>query len=160
MANPLADIIGNRGEIIFELAITHYQTFGYPLFKPAFLGDKWPVVDYYVQLAQIDDITPFFFAQIKSTYHDIDPETQAVRISLSKEQCENLFKMAAPTYLVGIHEPTQRAFIRSVHTQPTQGIYQISLNYELTPRNLQVLHQEVYDFWSNTSCKPLTSYFV
>jgi hypothetical protein len=160
MPKNLSNVIGDRGEIIFELAITHYQTFGYPLFKPAFLGEKWPVIDYYVQLSQVEDITPFFFVQIKSTYNDINDETQTLGINLSKEQCENLFRMAAPTYVVGIHEPMQRAFIISVHTKPTQGIYQIPLKYELTPNNLQVLHQEVCDFWRNTLYKPLTSSFL
>ncbi|MEB3312456.1 MAG: DUF4365 domain-containing protein [Snowella sp.] len=160
MSNHLTDIIGERGEIIFELAVTHYQTFGYPIFKPVFLGEKWPDIDYYVQLLQIEDITPFFFVQIKSTQNDINNKTKKLSIRLTKEQRENLFKMTAPTYLVGIHEPTQRAFIRSVHTKPTQGIYQISLKYELTPNNLKVLHQEVYDFWKNTVYKPFTSAFL
>ncbi len=158
MSNHLTDIIGDRGEIIFELAVTHYQTFGYPLFKPVFLGEKWPAIDYYVQLLRTEEITPFFFVQIKSTHNDINDET--LSISLTKEQSGNLFKMTAPTYLVGIHEPTQRAFIRSVHTKPAQGIYKIPLKYELTPKNLKILHQEVYDFWKNTIYKPFTSAFL
>lgn len=160
MSNHIADIIGDRGEIIFELAITHYQTFGYPLFKTVFLGEKWPAIDYYVQLSQLENITPFFFAQIKSTRSDIDEVAQILNINTSQEQCENLFKMSAPTYVVGVHEPTQRAFILSVHTKLSQGIYKIPLKYELTPTNLQILHKEICDFWRNTPYKPSTSYFL
>jgi len=36
----LSNLIGDRGENIFELAITDYREFARPLFKPGFLGDK------------------------------------------------------------------------------------------------------------------------
>lgn len=160
MSDHIANVIGDRGEIIFELAVTHYQTFGYPLFKTVFLGEKWPIIDYYVQLSQVEDITPFFFVQIKSTRNEIDNKTQTLSISTSKEQCEELFKMSAPTYIVGVHEPTQRAFIISVHTKLSRGIHRIPLKYELTPTNLMILHQEVCDFWRNTPYKPSNSYFL
>src|SRR5262245_22873586 len=63
----LSNLIGDRGENIFELAITDYREFARPLFKPGFLGDKWPAVDYYVELVGVEGSTPFFFAQIKTT---------------------------------------------------------------------------------------------
>ena len=46
----LSNLIGDRGENIFELAITDYSAFSKPLFKPGFLGEKWPTIDYYVEL--------------------------------------------------------------------------------------------------------------
>ncbi|MEB3120345.1 MAG: hypothetical protein VKL41_03885 [Snowella sp.] len=160
MPKNLANIIGDRGEIIFELAITYYSQFSPPLFKPAFLGEKWKPVDYYVELCGVKNETPFFFVQVKTTQNEIDLQNQILNINVSKEKCENLFKVTAPTYLVGIHEPSQRAFIISVYKKPSQGIYQIPLQYELTPNNLEVLHREVCDFWKYCPYKPLTSYFL
>ena len=68
--------------------------------------------------------------------------------------------MTAPTYLAGVHETTKRAFILSINTQPSKGIYKIPLKYELTPDNLKILYKEVCDFWKIRSYKPLTSYFL
>ena len=63
----MANVIGNRGELIFELAITYYAQFQKPLFRPGFLGEKWPTVDYYIELLDVPDAQPFFFVQVKTS---------------------------------------------------------------------------------------------
>lgn len=155
---PLANAIGDRGENIFELAITDYRQFRYPLFKPAFLGDKWPNIDYYVELAGVHNASPFFLAQVKSTAADIAGES--LSIQAPKVKCVNLYRIPGPTYLVGVHEPTSRAFIMSLHTTPQHGVYNIPLRFELHPDNLRLLHQEVADFWRGHPNKPGGSHFI
>jgi Domain of unknown function (DUF4365) len=44
MVNELRDVTGFRGEKILELCLTDYQNFPQPLFRPGFLGDKWPAI--------------------------------------------------------------------------------------------------------------------
>lgn len=158
MPQNISNIIGKRGERIFELAITNLNQFKMPLFNPGSLGDKWPGIDYYVELCGVKSSIPFFFVQVKTTQNPI--YEQGISIRVNKQSCENLFKITAPTYLAGVHEPTKRVFILSINTQPSKGIYRIPLKYELTPENLEILHQEVCDFWKNSSYKPSTSYFV
>lgn len=157
MTGNFSNIIGKRGERIFELAITDWNQFQMPLFNPGSLGDKWPGIDYYVELCGVKDTIPFFFVQVKTTRKLISE--RGLSIQINKQNCENLFKITAPTYLAGVHEPTKRVFILSVNTQLSKGIYYIPLKYELTSENLQILHQEVCDFWKTYSYKPSTSYF-
>ena len=155
----LSEPIGDRGERIFELAVTNYKDFTAPLFKPGFLGAKWPAIDYYVELLGARGATPFFFAQIKTTAQPIAANATALEINAEKKKCEQLFKIPGPTYLVGVHEPTEKAYILSVHNRPTQGVYRIPLNFELTSANLRVLHQEVCNFWKSFPNKPTESHF-
>lgn len=159
VSGGLGDAIGDRGEIIFELAVTDFSQFRFPLFRPAFLGEKWPTIDYYVELLGVPNASPFFFAQIKTTREPLHLPSDTLEIKIEQKKCARLFRVPGPTYLVGVHEPTQKAFILSIRTLSSQGIYRIPLTYELTPANLQLLHQEVRDFWRSHPNKPLDSHF-
>lgn len=154
-----SDEIGDRGETIFKLAITDYRQFDRPLFRPAFLGEKWPHVDYYVELTGIPRLSPYFFVQVKSTAVPLAASATSLKVSASKAKCEGLFRRPGPTYLVGVHEPTARAFIASLHMKPRKGVYQIPLSHELNPENLMILHREVADFWKSNHSKPTRSHF-
>src|SRR5262245_10445272 len=109
------NLIGERGESIFELAITDYRMFKKPLFKPGFLGEKWPTIDYYVELLGVANSSPFFFAQVKSTTNKLKTNATTIKISADRKKCELLFNLPGPTYIVGVHEPTEKAYIVSVH---------------------------------------------
>ena len=53
MIRDLIDVVGFRGEKIVELCLTNYESFAAPLFHPGFLGDKWPSIDFYVELRTV-----------------------------------------------------------------------------------------------------------
>lgn len=158
--HSLSNVIGDRGEKVFELAITDYKNFRRPLFKPGFLGEKWPALDYYVELTGVRGSTPFFFVQVKSTTTGINAHNNTISIQASKAKCDSLFKIPGPTYIVGVHEPERRAFILSMHAKVDKGIYSIPIKYELNSENLQRLHEEVIDFWKKAPHKPTGSYFT
>ncbi|MEB3228006.1 MAG: hypothetical protein VKJ27_06450 [Synechocystis sp.] len=158
MPTNIANTIGRRGERIFELAMTNLNQFNIPRFNPGSLGEKWPGIDYYVELCGVQNAVPFFFVQVKTTQKLIGDKRLDIRVN--KQNCESLFKITAPTYLAGVHEPTKRVFILSVNTRPSKGIYHIPLQYELTSKNLDILHQEVLSFWKTFSYKPSTSHFL
>jgi hypothetical protein len=120
-AQTLSNLIGDRGEKRFELAITDYRMFQRPLFRPSHLGDRWPTVDYYVELLGVRGFTPFFFVQVKSTTAPLSTEAAAIPIKVSKDKCDRLYRIPGPTYLGGVHEPSGRAFIRSLHQKPRSG---------------------------------------
>lgn len=58
----LQDTIGLRGESIFFVALTKLYGRPDPLFNPRFLGEKYPSVDYIVELiAPSAQVIPYFF---------------------------------------------------------------------------------------------------
>lgn len=153
------DIIGFRGEKIVELTLTNDTTAG-TLFRPGFLGDKWPAVDFYVELNHVAGSRPYFFAQAKTTTADLGPRADNLAIRTKAEDIGRLLELPGPTYILGVHEPTHRVFIRAVHSGvPRTAITKIPLAYELHHDNLQKLHAEVSDFWRSTRHKPSTSEF-
>lgn len=152
----LANVIGERGEKLFEIAITDYRQFDRPLFRTAFLGDKWPSLDFVVELIGVKNSTPIFYVQVKSTAKDIENET--LEITLDSKKAKLFANIPGPTYLIGVHEPTKRVFIRAVN-DGRQGVYRIPTSHELTPANLQILHDEVKAFWLLQNRKPKYSAF-
>ena len=161
MTSELREITGYRGEKIVELCLTDYRDFDGPLFRPGFLGDKWPAIDYYVELTSVAGKRLYFFAQAKTTSAPLASRATNLRISTKKRDIQHLLEIPGPTYLFGVHEPSRRVFVRSVHVgMPNQAINSIPLRYELTSANLRILHDEVRRYWSSYGHKPLTSVFA
>ena len=158
MVNELREVTGRRGEKILELCLTDYKEFAGPLFRPGFLGEKWPSIDFYVELQRVAKRKPYFFAQAKTTAASL---SKSLKISTKKTDIERLLQIPGPTYIFGIHEPSERVFVQSVHTgTPVKAITRISLSNELTTRNLQILHDEVRTFWGTDNYKPRSSAFA
>jgi hypothetical protein len=161
MTAELNDITGFRGEAILELCLTDYRNFSKPLFRPGFLGDKWPAIDFYVELLNVAKGSPYFFAQAKSTGKILSKQSGALRISTKKRDIQRLLRIPGPTYIFGIHEPTQRVFVRSVHRgTPARAMTRIPVRYELNSENLKLLHNEVRAYWRLQGHKPSTSAFA
>jgi hypothetical protein len=160
MVAELNDPRGKRGESIFEVRLTDFSAFPKPLFDPGFLGDKWPTIDFYVELRNVKGSTPHFLAQVKTTAGNLTDTSENLRISTREQDIRRLLRIPGPTYLFGVHEPTERVFVRSVHKGiPVQAITRIPVSYELTPENLRVLYDEVRTFWKSTGHKPNHSEF-
>lgn len=159
LANELKDLTGYRGEKIVELSLTDYQAFKHPLFRPGFLGDKWPAVDFYVELLGLRDRKLYFFAQAKSTTKAL--KSKSITISTKKSDIIRLLQIPGPTYIFGVHEPSGRVFVRSVHTgTPAKAINSIALTHELNSTNLRELYDEVRRFWGRKNRKPSSSAFA
>lgn len=157
----LQDVTGFRGEKIVELCLTEYSAFARPLFRPGFLGDKWPAVDFYVELNDVRGRRPYFLIQSKATYKTLAANATSLTISSTKNDIKRLLQIPGPTYILGVHEPTRRVFAQSVHTGvAVRGINKIQVTHELTPANLQNLYTEVRDYWRSTKHKPTTSVFA
>ncbi|MBD1903741.1 hypothetical protein NDI44_28055 [Trichocoleus sp. DQ-A3] len=165
MVSQLKDVTGSRGENIVELCLTDYQAFSKSLFNPAFLGDKWPAIEFFVELNDVPGKRLYFFAQVKTTTSAL--HTLHLEISSKRKDIERLLEIPGPTYILGVHEPSSRVFAISVHTGvAVKAITKIPLAYELTNPNLQTspnlqkLHDEVRTYWSTTNHKPTTSVFT
>ncbi|MBI4902576.1 MAG: hypothetical protein HY820_03010 [Acidobacteria bacterium] len=139
--------------------MTDYADFPSPLFSPTHLGEKWPAVDYCVELTTLPGKRPFFFVQAKATA--ATAPHNSLRISSTREDVARLLEIPAPTYILGVHEPSKRVFIRSVHDGvAVKAITQIPATHELTSSNLKMLHDEVVRFWKGRRHKPTKSVFA
>ena len=145
MQADIVEATGTRGEKIVELCLTDFQTSRRPLFRLAFLGDKWPSIDFYAELRAVRKHTPYFFAQAKATTHHLSH--QNLSIGSKKIDIVRLLRIPGPTYIFGVHEPSKRVFVKSVHSGvPKRAITRIPLRNELTPHRLRVLNEEVRGF--------------
>lgn len=161
MSNELRDVTGYRGEKIIELCLTDYTAFPAPLFRPGFLGDKWPAIDFYVELTAVPGKRLYFFGQVKATTSKLTTRSRALRISTKKEDIERLLQIPGPTYILGVHEPSRKVYARSVHAGvPISAITSIPITHELNSTTLKVLHDEVRDYWKTNYHKPSTSAFA
>jgi|SRR5579863_5426162 len=161
MTADLNDVTGSEGERIVASLLTNYQAFSEPLFRPAFLGDKWPTVDFYVEFWNLSRKRPYFFVQAKATRSGLVQDRQILKISTTKTDVERLLALPGPTYIFGVHEPSRRVVVRSIGSNtPIRAITQIPLSNELTGGNLRMLYDEVERFWSSTPHKPQSSVFA
>lgn len=160
MSPQLTEVTGSRGESILELCLTNYEAFSRPLFRLGFLGEKWPTVDFYVELLAVRKKRPYFLAQAKATSAKLPRTSLALKINVKKRDVVRLKQIPGPTYVFGIHEPSQKVFVRAVlSSSPNRGISKIPVTHELTPNRLRTLHDEVRSFWKTTGHKPTTSTF-
>ena len=161
MPLQLSDVTGFRGEKIVELCLTNYEQFPAPLFRPCFLGDKWPALDFYVELTTVRGWRPYFFVQAKSVTAPLAEAARTMRVGIDRREISRLLQIPGPTYLFGVHEPSQRVFVRSVHSRHSRSaLTSIPVEYELTSSNLRRLQLEVRDYWRSITPKPTHSVFA
>lgn len=141
--------IGERGESIFFTRITalHGRR---PLFKPAFLGDKWAVADYAIEL--VGQPGRYFLVQVKATTKGLDSEGNLLA-GIKKKRYQELTHAWVPTYVVGVDDSSEEAYICT--TLPLNGgLNSIKTNFPLRdPIVRQQLHDEVLAFWTTASSK-------
>jgi hypothetical protein len=143
--------IGQRGESIFylKLSVLHGTR---PLFRAAQLGEKWPVIDFAVELYRKPG--QLFLVQVKATQMPINPVKGRLPIDVKPEHVKRLLSSPIPAYLVGVHEPSEEAFL--IAPSAVRRIRDITTAFPLSDRKVRIeLRQEVQRFWAN-----MTSPFV
>jgi hypothetical protein len=147
----IADFIGGRGEAIAfaRLARVCRADSELPYFWPHYLGEKCETFDFLVELVDAGEKTPFFFVQVKTTRKGLTKSQMPprLRIEVSDTDVRRMVAFPAPTYVVGVHEIEERAFIVSVHGTMAEAIPSITTAHELTPDTLRRLWEEVRAFW-------------
>ena len=160
MTAALCDVTGSEGERIVASLLTNYKTFPRPLFRPAFLGEKWPTIDFYVEFWNLNRKRSYFFVQAKTTLSGLMERRRFLEISTKKQDVARLLAHPGPTYIFGVHEPSRRVFIRSIHQgTPVKAVTRIPFSNELTSSNLKMLYDEVERFWKCRPFKPDSSVF-
>lgn len=147
------DVTGERGESIAKLRLTDPHD-GEPLFKPCFLHENWPNVDYLVQLENVAEITPFFLAQVKTAKKI---ENGLLKIAVPKEKVLEIQKYRVPAYVVGVHEPSEKAYLVSLLGKTT-GFNGMSTAFELNAQNRRRLYDEVLKFWQALNAEHVSQF--
>ena len=158
----MSNEIGKRGERIFAFIIgKSFAPYGY-LFDTVFLGDKYPTVDFYIDLLNYHTKKGFFFASVKTTTQGYTTEKNHLKIFVSKEELQELVKYPVPTYLFGIDAIEEKGYFTCVnHIDTEQNLSSLSLKYPMEPAYLSALWAEVKHFWdNNNSIHSSTSKFV
>src|SRR5262245_51095135 len=114
--------MGRRGENISFVRLTEVcQAKDLPYFVPHFLGDKCPLFDVLVELVGAGVKTPYFFAQVKSTRLGYNGKKR-LRVEVAKGDVLQMVQYPAPTYVVGIDEPQEKAYVVAVVTGMSQKL--------------------------------------
>lgn len=139
--------LGSRGEAIFQTVISRFLR-GAPLFKASFLGEKWPFVDYLCELeGNWTRHRPFFFAQVKATRRGYSKHERRLLVTINQGRAEGLRLYKAPTYLIGIDEKQEKAYVVGVCGSNVGALSSLHCGVELNDTGLRRLHDEVKRFW-------------
>ena len=144
------DLIGNLGEWIVATALAHPVDGKYrrPLFRPVFLGEKYPTADLLVDI--VDDYglaMGFFFVQVRARTESPN-EFGRLPIKLQREEYERLRKLPVPAYLVGVDIANENAYVVAAFKRRATGISSITTAFSLRNEYVKIrLYEEVREFW-------------
>jgi hypothetical protein len=155
----MRDALGERGEALFKLLITEFHSDDGPIFKPQFLGDKWQYVDFIVELVGAISYVPYFFVQVKTTRQGYTKKENRLKVKIKEESVIGIASYPAPTYIVGIDEIKEVAYLVSANGENLKSLSSLSTNVPINKQNREILWNEVSDFWSQYKNKNLASKF-
>jgi hypothetical protein len=155
---PRRDDIGIRGQSIFVAQIMQFCGRDRPFFTPYFLGDKFPTVDYIVELN--DTSRPMhFFAHVRSTRRGYTRDVPArLKVQVTKSEVRRLIAFPAPAYVFGIDEQGEEGYIVAVDKPRT--VTSITTTHPLDCSTLQLLWTEVKLYWESRNPQMSESRFT
>ncbi len=160
----ITDFIGGRGEAIaFTRLVRLCRTDSdLPYFWPHYLGEKFETFDFLVELVEAGEMTPYFFAQVKTTRkaYTTTHTPPRLRVEVPEKDVRRMVAYPAPAYVIGVHTDEERAFIISVHAGMSDAIPSITTGHELTCETLKRLWDEVLAFWRGRDMRRPTSSFL
>src|SRR3954466_2005540 len=137
------DLTGKRGEFIASERLLDFCGNPLPYFDPHPLGEKFPTYDLFVELTGGSGSKPYFLAQVKSTRSGIGKGKTTLKVHLKAGDVKAMLVCPIPTYLIGVDEKAEIAYIVSIHGKITGGISSIPTSYPLDRVNLKLLRDEV-----------------
>lgn len=158
MARKNNNLIGLRGESIFMTRITEFN-----LIEGYFLGDKAPIVDFYMDI--IDGNESYqFLVQVKSTTLGYDGSGN-LKVSVHEKKYKKLQKKRLPTYIAGVDVNNEVVYICSAF-QEGKKISSMPVKHSLkksrpirTKHTLKKLREEVIRYWNGNITKEYKNKF-
>lgn len=154
-----SDILGQRGEAIFVSLITDPDALRGPLFRPQFLGEKWPVVDFIVELVGVQGHTPYFFVQVKTTEAGFTARERRLKVKVKTASIERLALYPAPAYIVGIDANNEAGYIVSANGEHQTAVSSLSTRFSINAANRVLLWAEINAYWNVPPQPKLASAF-
>jgi hypothetical protein len=154
------DAIGERGEDIFKAEIGPFHG-RLPLFRARHLGDKWPLLDFVVELiGPWKKRRPFFFVQVKATRRGYTKAPdERLKVGLPRTKVFPLAGYRVPVYLVGVDVKEERAFVISARGKSVTSLTNMHTAFELTKATRRALWNEVRKHWASMPA-PKKSAFI
>lgn len=148
--NMSSNQIGRRGEVLVESEFLRpvYHGWNRPLFRAIHLGDKYPIVDYIVDLLDARErTTGFFYVQVKATDRDASGRRR-LPVRCDKLKYNALISLPIPTYLVGVNLFDDTLFVRAACRSRTQRLTSMTKSHSLATDSVKVtLYKEVRSYW-------------
>jgi hypothetical protein len=141
------DLAGKRGDFIASERLLDFSGRSIPYFDPYLLGEKFPTYDLLVELTGQHASKPYFLAPVKSTRSGSKKGMAELKVQLKAKDVRFMIRCPIPTYLIGVDERAEVAYILSIHGNLTGGISSIPTAFPLDPGNLRVLRDELLAYW-------------
>jgi len=154
------DLIGKRGEAIVTARLMDFCGNRDPYFDVHPLGEKCPTFDYLVELVNAGNSVPYFLAQVKSTRKGFTKTGRRLLVQVDEQDIRRMIQCPFPTYLIGIDEPNDKAYVVSIHGSISGSIASMPSRYPLIPRNLRRLRDEVTTHWKQLDSASKVSVFT
>ena len=158
-----ADFIGSRGESIAYTRLTEVcRRNDRPYFFPHYLGEKCPTFDFLVELVDAGERQLFFFVQVKATRKGYTKTHTPPRLKASVDAADvrRMSRYPAPTYVLGVDEIEEKAFVICVYGDMGGKVPTITTAHEIDCRTLRQLWDEVRDYWRDRKMRRKTSAFA
>lgn len=125
-----------------------------PIFRVVFMGEKYPVTDFYVEIAS-DKEKPYpFLVQVKTTTSELD-EHGRLCVSVPHDKFVALCKRPIPTYVGGVNLNDDTLFIRPAF-DASEHVSFIEPHMVLSKKNkldcgqkLLAIKRDVINYWDN-----------
>lgn len=135
-----SDYIGNLGETYFCVSMLNHR-----LFRPAYLGEKWPVSDYFVEIVNSEE-QYFFIVQVKSSAAQVG-KSSPLPIAINQEKLRRLASYGAPTYLAFVDVNSGNVYLKAAMSV---GQYASRKAVIITEMSSIELRDEVIAFWKSS----------
>ena len=154
------DLIGKRGEGIVTARLMDFCGNPVPYFDVHPLGEKCPTFDYLVELVTAGPSVPYFLTQVKATKQGFTKRKSRLLVQVDEEDVQRMLRCPFPTYLIGVDEPNDSAFVVSIHGSIRGPITSMPSKYPLNAANLRKLWDEVIAYWLKLDASAKESAFI
>lgn len=153
--------VGARGEAIVTNLLTRRHGRDTSLFQPQFLGDKYPTIDFFVELVGSTGAqTPFFLVQVKATSTGYT-RSNRLKAQVRRDDMAGLRRYPVPVYVVGVDEVDEVAYLTAAVAAAPQQFSSLPTMHRLaTFETLQSLHEEVDQLWRDQDIQFVRSRFA
>lgn len=146
--------VGDFGEILAQAHFSRpvrgkYQR---PLFRASHLGEKYPVVDFIVDILDRDESSlGFFFVQVKAT-NAAKPKAKTLSLQIELPKYNRLARIPAPTFLVGVDINAEKVYLVGACKPEKKSFSSICKKFDLKDDDVRVaLYKEVKEYWKKHS---------